>query len=196
MYNEETIDFGNVDAASESKFLEPGMYRLKVDPENTTLVSQDNKTPYLSVRFYSEKDGAVNEKFFLTAKALPRLQYLHETWFNKKLDKKFTSFLQVGEYFKAALTAKIVTRPMVVGGKITPDGKFYSGLPYTGFVVIEEALFEEGPFDKDSDQYKRVVKVEKPNPAVANTNSVMLPTAGDMPPMSAAAGNDLSSPWD
>jgi hypothetical protein len=191
MYNEETIDFGNVEAASEAKFLDPGMYRLKVDAENTSVIAQDGKTPYLTVRFYSEKDGSVNEKFFLTAKALPRLQYLHEVWFNKKLDKKFTNFVQVGEYFKAALTSKIVTRPMVVGGKITPDGKFYSGLPYTGFVVLEEALFEEGPFDKDSDQYKRVVKVEKANPAVANTDSAMLPSAGNMP--STGAG---SSPWD
>jgi hypothetical protein len=188
---EEVIDFNGVESASEASYLEPGMYRLKIDAENTKVVTAEGKTPYLAVRFYSEKNGSVNEKFFLTAKALPRLQYLHEAWFNKKLDRKFTSFIAVGEYFKAALTSKIVARPMVVGGKITPDGKFYSGLPYTGFVVIEEALFEEGAFDKDSEQYKRVVKLEKPNPAVAGTNAAILPSGDYAAPASAAS----DMPW-
>lgn len=192
MSNEaEVIDFGRVDAASESTYLEPGMYRLKVDKERTTLFTPEGKTPYLAVKFVDQNGGGVNEKFFLTAKAMPRLQYLHEAWFNKKLDRKFTSFLEVGEYFKAALTAKIVSRPMVVGGKTTPDGKFFSGLPYTGFVIIDESLFEEGPFDKDSEQYRRVVKVEKPNPAVANNDSSILPESGYVP----ASQPRGDSPW-
>lgn len=192
--NEEVIDFGRVDAAAETTYLEPGMYRLKVDKDRTNLVAPEGKTPYLSVKFVNENGAGINEKFFLTAKAMPRLQYLHETWFNKKLDKTFTSFIAVGEYFKAALTSKIVTRPMVVGGKITPDGKFFSGLPYTGFVILEEALFEEGAFDKDSEQYKRVVKTEKVNPAVANTDSSILPEAGYTAPSGPAApAGDL--PW-
>ena len=192
MSNEQSISFAGVESATESTYLEPGMYRLKVDKDKTSVIAVQDKTPYLSVRFYDEKGGSVNEKFFLTAKAMPRLQYLHEVWFNKKLDKAFTSWTAVGEYFKAALTSKIVTRPMVVGGKITPDGKFYSGLPYTGFVVMEEALFEEGPFDKDSEQYKRVVKLEKPNPAIAGTNAAILPS-GDSGFVAPAGGSDM--PW-
>lgn len=188
---EEVISFAGVKPASENTYLEPGMYRLKVDKDKTVVVAVPDKTPYLSVRFYDEKNGSVNEKFFLTAKAMPRLQYLHETWFNKKLDKAFPNWVAVGEYFKAALTSKIVTRPMVVGGKITADGKFYSGLPYTGFVILEEALFEEGAFDKDSEQYKRVVKLEKPNPAVAGTDAAMLP-AGEA---YTAPTTVTDSPW-
>jgi len=191
MYNEEAIDFGSVSAAAESKFLEPGMYRLKFDKEGIVLFTPDGKTPYLSARLYSQDGGAINEKFFLTAKALPRLQYLHEALLDKKLDKKFTSFIQVGEYFKAVLSALTKSYPVVTAGKITPDGKFYSGLPYTGFIVKDESLFEEGPFDKDSDQYKRLVKVEKPNPMVAGTDSSILPEMGG-PSMPVAGG---PTPW-
>jgi hypothetical protein len=190
MQTEETIDFGSVDAATMPEFLEPGMYRLKVDKDNCKLVSVDGKTPYLSVKFVSEKGGSVVEKFFLTAKALPRLQYLHEAWFSKRLDKAFKSMIEVGTYFVAALTSKIVTRPMVTGGKLTADGKFYSGLPYTGFVVTDESLFEEGPFDRDSIRYKNAVQVEKVNPAVLNTNSAILPGMDSLP-----EGSDKDMPW-
>lgn len=184
----EVIDFGQIDAAQEAKFLEPGMYRLKVDAEKVSVETPANKTPYLQVRFINEKGASLTEKFYLTAKVMPRFQYLHEAWFSKKLDKKFTSMLEVGTYFKAALTSKIVTRPMITGGKITVDGKFYSGLPYTGFVVMDESLFEEGPFDVDSPRYKNVVQQEKPNPAVANSNAALLP--------SAEGAEAISSPWD
>lgn len=189
MYTEETIDFDKVNAAQSPEFLEPGMYRLKVDKEGTKVVTPDGKTPYLNVKFVSEKGAFINEKFFLTAKALPRLQYLHEAWTSKRLDRSFKSMLEVGAYFQAFLTAKIVTRPMITGGKLTVDGKFYSGLPYTGFVVADEALFEEGAFDKDSARYKNVVQLEKANPTAAGTNAAILPAA------SGNAGNGNDMPW-
>lgn len=176
-YQEEVIDFSQIDSAASTSYLEPGMWRLKVDKEKVSVETPAGKTPFLSVRFVAESGASIVEKFYLTAKVMPRFQYLHEAWFNKKLDKKFTSMIEVGNYFKAALTSKIVTRPMITGGKLTLDGKFFAGLPYTGFVVVDESLFEEGAFDKDSVRYKQVVQVEKPNPAVANTNAEILPTA-------------------
>jgi hypothetical protein len=192
MYNEETIDFSGVAAAQNPEFLEPGMYRLKVDAANCKVVTPEGKTPYLSVKFVSEKGASVTEKFFLTAKALPRLQYLHEAWTSKRLDRAFKSMVEVGNYFQAFLTAKSVVRPMITGGKITADGKFYSGLPYTGFVLADESLFEEGAFDKDSVRYKSAVQIEKPNPAVAGSNAAVLPSYNELP---AAAGNSADSPW-
>jgi hypothetical protein len=118
------------------------------------------------------------------------LQYLHEAWTSKRLEKAFTSMIDVGNYFQKVLVAKIVTRPMITGGKVTADGKFYSGLPYTGFVVADENLFEEGAFDKDSARYKQVVQIEKPNPAVANNNAAILPEQ-----LPTAAGNPDEMPW-
>lgn len=185
-YENEVIDFSKIETPTEASFLEPGMYRLKVDPAKVTVEAPANKTPYLSVRFVSETGASLTEKFYLTAKALGRFQYLHEVWFNKKLDRSFTSMLEVGEYFKKGLTAKIVTRPMVTGGKVANDGRFYSGLPYLGFVVTDESKFEEGAFDKDSEQYKRVVSYDKPN-ASTGTDSTMLPSAEDL--------KDAGTPW-
>jgi hypothetical protein len=193
MYNEEVIDFGKVDVATTSGYLMPGMWRLKVDPKNTSVVQPQGKTPYLNVKFVSESGDSVTEKFYLTAKALPRLQYLHEAWFNKRLDKTFSSMLAVGEYFQKALTAKIVTRNMVTGGKITADGKFYSGLPYTGFVIVNDDLFEEGLFEEGSARYKAAVTVEKPNPVVAGNNSPLLPDPTTMPSAGTDSTDDM--PW-
>lgn len=192
----EAINFSQIDSAATNEFLEPGMYRLKVDADKkyTKLVSEDSKTPYLQVRFVSDKGASVTEKFFLTTKALPRLQYLHEAWFNKKLDRKFDSMKEVGEYFLKALIVKIVARPMITGGKFAANGKFYSGLPYTGFVIADESLFEEGKFDKDSARYKDVVSFEKPNPAVAGTNAAILPDL-DLPSAGDVTLDSTDIPW-
>ena len=191
----ESINFGNVPTATSSSYLEPGMYRLKVDETGTKVVTAQGKTSYLAVKFMSESGAALTEKFFLTAKALSRLQYLHEAWFGKKLDKSFKTYEDVGEYFRKALTMKIVARPMITGGKFTADGKFYAGLPYTGFVVADESKFEEGVFETDSARYKNVVTVDKPNPAVANTNSALLPGTDDFPTDGYAPVDDNDSPW-
>lgn len=190
----ESINFGAIPTATSSSYLEPGMYRLKVDPTNTKVFTPQGKTPYLSVKFIDDKGGSLTEKFFITAKALPRLQYLHEAWFGKKLDKSFKTYEDIGEYFRQALTMKIVSRPMLTGGRITADKKFYAGLPYTGFVV-DEANFEEGPLDPNSARYKNVVTVDKPNPAVANTDSALLPGTDDLPSGGYAPIDDESSPW-
>lgn len=78
---------------------------------------------------------------------------------------------------------------IVVGGKLTPDGKFYSGLPFDRFIILDEKEFEEGPFEKGCALYNKVVKVEKPNPLVALTNDAILPSAE-------ANKGDFSNPWD
>jgi len=190
------INFGQVPTATSSSYLEPGMYRLKVDPAGTKVVKNPGKTTYLAVKFVADNGGNLTEKFFITAKSLPRLQYLHEAWFNKKLDKQFATYDDVADYFQKALTIKPeVSRPMITGGKVTADGKFYAGLPYTGFVVADEGQFEEGPFDPTSARYKNVVTLEKPNPAVANTNAALLPGTDDSPNTGYRPLNDNENPW-
>lgn len=176
----EVIDFSKIPVPTATEFLEPGMYRLKVDKDAVKLETPQGKTPYLSVRFVSDKGASLTEKFFLTKKAIPRFQYLHQAWFGKEIDKVFNSYEEIGEYFAKALVVKIVSRPMVTGGKIGTDGRFYSGLPYLGFVV-DESLFEEGSFEKDGEAYNRVVQKQKINPSVANTDITILPEGEDNP---------------
>ena len=198
MSENQSINFSQIPVAQAASYLEPGMYRLKVDPDPkaTKVVKQQGKTTYLAVKFVSDNGGSVTEKFFITAKALPRLQYLHEAWFNKKLDKQFATYDEVAEYFQKALTIKPeVSRPMITGGKVTTDGKFFSSLPYTGFVVADEGNFEEGPFEVDSARYKNVVQIEKPNPAVANTNAALLPGVADSPATGYRPLNENENPW-
>jgi len=191
----ESINFSQIPVATSSSYLEPGMYRLKVDPSGTKLIEPAGKTPYVAIKFVSDAGGSLTEKFFLTAKALPRLQYLHEAWFGKKLEKEFKTYPEIGKYFEKVMTLKPeVSRPMITGGKFTADNKFYGGLPYTGFVVADESLFEEGAFDPNSARYKNVVSWDKPNPAVASNNSAIigddLPTGGYTP-----AADSSDSPW-
>jgi hypothetical protein len=191
--SENVIDLGTMEAASVSEYLKPGMYRLKVDAEGTKVYTPEGKTAYLAIKFVSEKYGSLTEKFFLTSKAIPRLLHLHEAWFGKKCVYKASSYKDIGDYFKQALTAKIVTRPMMTGGKITADGKFYAGLPYTGFVIADEGQFEEGVFEEDSARYKQVVKIEKVNPLVAASNDTILPSSdasGGYKPL-----DDKQMPW-
>jgi hypothetical protein len=55
----ESINFGKIPTATSSSYLEPGMYRLKVDPSGTKLVDPGaGKTPYVAVKFVSDNGGA------------------------------------------------------------------------------------------------------------------------------------------
>src|SRR5688572_15454988 len=109
----EVIDFSKIDVPQSSKYLEPGMYRLKVDAENVKLMTPQGKNMYITVRFVDKNGASVTEKFYLTAKAMPRLQYLHEAWLSKKLTVQFKTFEEVGNYFIKLLIGKIVARPMI-----------------------------------------------------------------------------------
>lgn len=186
------IDFSGVEVPTDAQYLAPGMYRLKVDKSSVKVVTPEGKNAYLSVRFVDKNGSGVTEKFFLTDKTKPRIQYLHNAFLGKPIDTPFTSYKQLGDYLAKVLTAKIVARPMVTGGTQAPDGKFYSGLPYLGFIVADESLFTEGAFDKDSPEYKRVVTIQKPNGAVANTDASILPSAEDLDGYKAV---DSEDPW-
>lgn len=189
---EGSIDMGQVAPAESTsfKYLEPGMYRLKVDTESVRVDTPQGKTPYLSVRYLSESGASVVEKFYLTPKAIARLQYYYMALTGKKLDKVFSSYVEIGQYFEKLLKSKPLTFPMVVGGKITVEGKLYSNIKYTDFIIPANVDFEEGAFEKDSANYKDVVRYDKPNPAVANTDATVLPGTGYVP---IAGAEDL--PW-
>lgn len=182
------INFGQVEPAKSGSFLEPGMYRLKIDQESVAVVNNPGKTPYLLIKYVAQDGASVSEKFYLTEKSVARLQYYYKAITGKILDKIFSSYLEIGQYFESLFKAKPLTLPMKTGGKIAANGKFYSGLPYTNFIIPEGVDFEEGAFDKDSANYRDVVTIEKADPAVQNSNAPVLP--GYSP-----VGDPSSTPW-
>jgi hypothetical protein len=180
------FDFSKVEAAKQSQYLRPGMWRLT--PTAVELETPDAGNPRLNVTFSHKDGGFIKERFVITPKALSRLQYLHEAWFGKKLEKAFSSVEQIGEYFKKALLTKAQERPMIVGGEQTGDGKVYARLPFTGFIVLREDLFEEGEFEQGSARYNDVVK-KRDGGITLTTDTAILPdndsdskeTDSDMP---------------
>lgn len=169
------LNFANVEAAEggEGKYLRPGIYFVK--PTEVELVKKDGSTPFLRVIFTAingDYEGCtVDERFFLSAKALPRLQYLHEKYLGFKLEKNFPAFEQLAEYFKNKLTVKAKTIAIAVAGQ-EKDGKVYGGLPYTNFIIEDTATVEEGAYPEDSEAYRKSIR--KVSNASTNSNSAVL----------------------
>lgn len=182
------FDFSKVSAATQTEYLKPGFYNLSIS--DVKFEKKEGATPYLTVTFTDKNANIVKEKFFLTVKAMPRLQYLHESWFSKKLEKAFSSIDECAAYFEKALTSKKINKNVIVGGTINEAGKLYAGLPFTNFILPEDARFEEGAFDEDSANYKTYVKKSTPNSLLANTSDTLLPdTSTD------SSDNDEDMPW-
>lgn len=181
------FDFSTVDAPKSTNYLQPGFYRLSIS--EATYVKPEGekqgggaKTPYVEVTFTGES-GQMTEKFFVTPKALDRLQYLHLAWFDKKLEKLFTDADSVGAYFSKVLTMKPITKLIEVGGKQGTDGKIYAALPYSNFILSDDMKFTEGPFEVGSANYQRVVKMLPANASTGRSEVILNPSNGidDLP---------------
>src|SRR5690606_24125470 len=137
-------------------------------------VKPEDKTPYLAFTLSGDK-GKVTEKFYVTAKALSRLQYIHEAWIGKTLDKNFDSFDAVGAYFEKLFNhdkTKSISKMVIVGGQEAADGKVYADLPFSGFVVPDEVNMIEGAFDRGDGNW--IQHVTKAKNASTNTESIMI----------------------
>lgn len=151
-------DFSKITPATAGNYLEPGLYKLRIK-DAKGIESKQNKTPGLAVTFHNQDGQTVTATFYVTENTLDRLQYLHSAWLGKNADGKFKSAEEIIEYFVKALTttaAKKITHVVVVGGNIAENGKVFSDLLYSGFVVEDENV-ELGAFDTDSKEYKKFV---------------------------------------
>ena len=151
------FDFKSTEAAQETSYLKPGVYSVKVTEVKAGEFPQ-KKSPYLGVTFTTDEGLTIQEKFPLSEKALPRLQYFHEAWTGKKLDKVFKSVAEVEAYFtKTFVNPKAGTRNLVVGGEV--NGKVvYGNLPYTGFIAGDDSDLELGEFTEGDENWKKYVK--------------------------------------
>lgn len=180
--SQENFDFSTVEAAVSAEFMVPGYWNVKI----TDVAFIDKKddgsaiTPRVKITF-AGKGGQFSDNFFITPKAMPRLQYLHEQWIGKKLEKVFENATGVYAYFEKLFKspqAQKISKMIIVGGETVGD-KTYARLPYTGFVLPDEGNFKEEAFEVGSNLWKNHVTV-KTNASTA-TNDVMLP-GNDAPP--------------
>lgn len=186
------FDFSKVEAAKNSQYVRPGMWRMT--PTAVELEQPDNKNPRLRITFTHKSGASFKEMFIITPKALSRLQYLHEACFDKKLEKAFSSVEQLGEYFKKALLTKPRELPLIVGGEESSDGKIYARLPFTGFIVANEENFEEGEFEQGTARYNDVVRKQFGATSIPS-DSAVLPSTDELPSSEDGEDSDSDMPW-
>jgi hypothetical protein len=163
------FNFNEVEAAegklNTSNYLKPGAYMMK--PTDCTYGTSSQKgTPYIEVQFTATStnpeyhDGIAKTKFWISAKALPRLQYFHLHAYGKGIDKQFDNEQEIYDYFKSVIKG-VETKPkaMWVGGSISQDGQnLYSDIVYSGFYInTEENEFVEGPVEEGSKQWNALI---------------------------------------
>lgn len=184
------FDFSNTPVATSTTFITPGIYRFKV--KDVKLGKSSGKgSEYLEVIF-NQDELEFSEKFFLTAKALPRLQYLHAGWTGKPCAKTFKNVEEIEAYFKKLLVnPKAPAKAVLVGGQISKD-VVYATLPYADF-VLEGDDIKYGPFEEDSALYKNNVRHAKKSETEGTSNSILNESASSSPAETAAAEDDL--PW-
>ncbi len=153
---ENTIfDFSGVQAPTSNDYITPGQYN--VDTIASTFTAPDGKSPYMETIFTNTKGLSVKRKFFITAKAMKILQYVHEQIMGTALTKAFNSSEEVANYFgsifKGYSAKKTKNRlGMVVGRTQAANGKTYANLIAFNFLVnlSEDKSFVEKEFtDED-----------------------------------------------
>lgn len=169
------FDFSTVTEPSTSEYVnKPGYYTAKIT--NTTYTDPDdpNKNPYINVTFET-KHGKIEEKFYITAKALHRLKTLFNGVFQKELDKTFNNALEVGNFFIAMFKKEREVLIKVIGERNTDTGKVYHKLPFFNFIEPDLSTFEEVQIEPTDPNYNAWV-FDRKSTAPA-TNAAVVPPA-------------------
>jgi hypothetical protein len=184
------FDFSKIDSPVSKSYLTPGIYKLYVS--DVELVEKEGKTSYLNITFQNE-NGSVKQKFYLSEKALSNLQYLHEGFFNKRIEKVFENNKQVEAYFKKALLTKKIEKDFIVGGQIAQDGKVYTELPFGNFLVKDGVDYDLGEFEEDGHMYRKFVKKQSVSKSVASSDDVIL--SNPITDVDSSDDNEDDMPW-
>lgn len=203
----EMIDFTGVAPAEGNalggKYLKPGMYWL-TPTEATYLTSSKKGTPGMEVTFKCTSkndayDGKIAKcKFWLTANNMPRINYLHQSFYGKLIEKKFNSWEELVKYFQAIFESpkgQTIKKPTVVAGSLSDDGtKLYSDMPYSGYLVAEQD-FEEGEFAINGELFKSVMtsKTKIYNPDKPSSDGDFLPKSENSTPWNQPTTKDVDS---
>jgi len=152
-----TVNFDQVESANsevrESSFksVKPGIQTLMITGVEPTMAGTG--TPGMVVTFESkEAEASFNHRFWLSAGALPRVQYLVEKFTGVKMSGAFTGEGQeLAANVATALASKLVgkSKTVIVDGEASTkekDGKVYNNvyptLRFAGFVDPEGSAAE------------------------------------------------------
>lgn len=192
-----TFDFKNAEAAKESAYLKPGIYTMKIT--EVKIDKFPKGAPYLGFTFetadglkFTEKMGYSSEK--AVEVFVSRLQYLHEAWVGKKLDKILKTPEEVQAYFsKTFVNPKAGTKNIIIGGEV--NGKnVYAALPFTNFITTED----ETEFTEGSDEWKKYVKASNRKSEASGQKNGILNESDDAADSGADAKDtpeDDETPW-
>lgn len=118
------INFAGVDEARDKGFTSPGTIDI-FEITNIEFVESPNGKPYMKTRF-ENASSSFNHNFFLTEKALPRVQALATYTLDRKLDGEMTE-----DSLKAAFMNKKLA--LKVTGRVGDNGMGYADLPFGGY---------------------------------------------------------------
>ncbi len=188
------FNFSTTESAKATPFIKPGRYKFNIK-EVKLAKSKSSNTEFLTFTFENTDGQALTENFMLTEKALGRLQYLHEAWTGKKLNKNFATTKEVADYFaKIFVSPKAGSRILQVNGKQV-DGNVYGELPYTEFILPEDT--ELGEFEEGSKEWKDFVKkaTATKNESSGKKGGVLNDDDDDTSDSKADAADDDDEPW-
>lgn len=125
------INFAGVDVAKEMSMTYPGTIAVFKIADVSFAESTNTKTPYMKVTFEEQDDNgksisSFNDSFFLSEKALPRVQSLVVDATGKKLTAAVTE-----EQLVIMLKGKLIA--LKVTGQVSTNGKGYPKLGFGGF---------------------------------------------------------------
>lgn len=120
-----SLNFSGVEEAKELRMTPPGTIDVFKIQKVEFNASKNKGTMYMGVQFSRKEDG-FQHSFFLTEKALPRIQSLVKAATGKALD---------GEMEEQGMISMLEGKEIAlrVTGKISENGKGYPDLPFGGF---------------------------------------------------------------
>lgn len=128
------FNFNNVDEASENSYTEPGTIAVFTIAEVKFDTTQNGKD-YMEVKFDESPTASMTHRFYMSEKALPRVQSLYKAVVGAPLQGENITEQQI----IAALTGKQVA--LKITGRLY-EGKIYSDLPFGGFCKAPNLIGE------------------------------------------------------
>ena len=164
----EGINFNGIGVAESTAYVTPG-YRVMYFGKCEAISSTAKGTPGIQFLLNNGEGGTFKADFWLSAGALPRIQYLHKAVFGKLLNEVMTPG-ELAAYFNKGISPK---KPynFIIGGKKSGD-KTYCELPFTNFIVPDGEGFVAGDFTHEDE--KRYIRASADQSAVNASNAAVI----------------------